>query len=250
MTKILIIGAGKLGLPLAKMLKTAYDVTIVSRSQKPIDGVRQVIKDVATLTTEDFKESFDVVYVILSPSERTILGYLQTYVKTAHPISESVYSPNTHLIYVSSTGVYGQNQGEIVDIHTNPNPATPKDRCLYAAELSYQAFWQHQLTIVRPSGLIAGEISSSKYLVEQALKAASPMERHWLNMVKRQTVIVNLAKMAQLAVSKRIFEQYILNESCQLRHEIYNKIRQDYGLSAITPSDAPVSGKRLVGNFV
>lgn len=251
--KILIIGAGKLGLPLANRLKSHHQITLVSRSKKDIDGVCQIVKDVKNLNKDDFDNAiFDLIYVILSPDDYTIAGYATAYVESVRPISQAVFCEQSHLIYISSTGVYGQNAGETVDIDTTPSPRTAKDNCLYSAEQLYQAFWQKNLTIVRPSGLINGgllntDIFNSERLTKQALNTDKMDAIQWANMVHRETVIKNLAKMVDLHAKNLLKPAYIFNEISEPRHSILNKIREKYGLAPIMVNDnAPQIGKRLI----
>lgn len=249
--KILIIGAGKLGLPLAETLKTQHQVTLLSRSQKPIDGVQQIIKDINSLQKSDFAEPFDVVYVIVSPDDYSVSGYARAYVEPVRTIFEAVFSENTHLIYISSTGVYGQNAGETVDIHTIAQPNVAKDHALYSAEQLYQAFWQSQLTIVRPSGLLQGMPYESEFLLKKATTTDSLATVDWLNLIARSKVVENLAKLAGLVQEKRILPAYIFTDICQPRHELYNAVRQRFGLPNITVADnAPHTGKRLVNTEI
>ncbi len=240
---ILIVGAGKLGLPLAKHLHAkGHSVTTLSRSPKDVpQGMTHICADVHTLTHEHLQGRFDWVYVILTPKERSLLGYQRAYVDSIAPLVAALGNhPVTRLIYVSSTQVYGQNAGEDINDDTPPHPSTAYGKILRAAELLWQAHFQDKLTIVRPSGLMADDRT---FLTNLAINLTQSDEQHWLNLIHRDDVINILATLPSLDT---LLDSYILSAHSMVRHTLLNAIRHQHNLPTIDISNnLPTTGKKL-----
>ena len=96
---------------------------------------------------------FDRVLITLTPSQHSQEGYYDAYVKVMQALVSAWRSlPPGHVVFVSSTSVYGQNQGEWVDEHSACEPTHFSGQQLLAAE---QVLAQSGLpfTIVRPAGI-------------------------------------------------------------------------------------------------
>lgn len=252
---ILIIGAGKLGLPLANQLnQLGHTITTLSKSPKDVDnGITHICQDVHLLTEQSFgNQTFDWVYVILTPQERTEFGYTQAYVNSVYPIANALKNHNIkRLIYVSSTQVYGDNNGQEINDDTQPIPSSDFGKILYAGELLWQAFFKDNLTIIRPSGLIGND---STFLMTMAENLSQITENHWLNLIKRDDVIHILANLPSYAKkletdNKNLLSSYIASNKSVIRHELLNHIRNNKNLPMIAvPDNLPTTGKKLMAS--
>lgn len=253
MQNILIVGAGKLGLPLAyRLYKQGCRVTTLSISPKDVTdtqgGICHISADIFDLSDELYQR-FDWVYVILTPRQRSLLGYQQAYVDSVGALVRAMdLTSIKRLIYVSSTQVYGQDDGQVVSDDTTPNPSTDFGKILYAAELLWRAHLGNRLTIVRPSGIVADALT---FLTKSAQNLTHLEARHWLNLIHRQDVIDILASLpsydqALQARKQNLKPSYILTQSTVMRHELLNAIRQSMNQPIIVAQDdLPVTGKKL-----
>lgn len=244
---ILIIGAGKLGLPLAHQLQQlGHRVTTLSRSKKNVaHGITHLCHDVHDLTVSHFaKQRFDWVYVVLTPSVRSLAGYTQAYVHSVMPISLALADAQvSRLIYISSTQVYGDDAGQALSDDTAPAPSSDYGQILCAAELLWRAHWRDKLTIVRPSGLIDNDLT---YLKKAANEMRDIPTHHWLNLIYRQDVVEILASLPAYTAHSPLADSYILSAICQPRHELLNQLRTVMGLTKINvPKNLAHTGKQL-----
>lgn len=257
---VLIVGAGRLGLTLANRLADKNSVTLVSRSQKACDSkITQLIKNANDLLPCDFQDSFDVVFVILSPDGRTVDNYYNTYAKTAYPICQSVLNnphqkSTPHLFYISSTRVFGQDHGQKVSDSTIPNPQDEFADILYAAELIYRAFFQSHCTIIRPTGLLntcindTDDLIHSDWLKNKAIECQKIEHCHYLNLIDRDLVIDKLIKILDSDIKKPV---YLFNQICIIRHNLYNMIRKNLNLPPIDVlDDLPITGKQVIDSDI
>ncbi len=130
MAKILIVGWGDIGTRLGlRLLEKGH--TVVGLRRKPRDIVHPQIKPfVADISSsEDLKSldtDFDQVFFMIAPDRRDEACYRAVYhLGLSHLFSHfSQEERPPHWIFISSTRVYGEMQGEWVDELT---PVSPKD---------------------------------------------------------------------------------------------------------------------------
>lgn len=246
---ILIIGCGQLGLALAQALhQKGHCVTTISRSAKMVpSGITHFSKNIHDLQADDFDVRFDWVYVILTSAQRDVAGYRETYLQSALPIFQALqHHAIQKIVLISSTRVYGENQGQWVDDMTLPAYHDDMGAVLYQAEQLWSTLWQQKLIIIRPSGLIR----NLDFWKEQAKQLQSITEYRWLNFIYQPDVVMILASLPNLS-QNRLKAQYILNTQSILRHDFLNCLRVQQGLEPITiKADLDVTGKRLVATHL
>ncbi len=140
--KLLILGCGDLGLRLAeRAAELGYETTGVRR-QPPDEApsyLAYVAADTANLSQleQALTPSFDVVVITMTPDQRSDEGYRKTYVQTcenlAMALQNQLQSPRL-VLFVSSTGVYPQNDGSWVDETSATEPERFSGRRLLEAE--------------------------------------------------------------------------------------------------------------------
>lgn len=157
--KIAVLGAGWLGLPLIRYLADAgHGVRGSYRRQ----AVREAILDVdaqpylldlpdLSAPLEAFLEDIDTLVVTLPPRGRS-LGERATEVYLSALSCLGSFIPSVHLIYTSSTGVYGSSVTGWIDEGCPPAPDTDSSRAVVAAE-SWLASHTGRVTILRLAGL-------------------------------------------------------------------------------------------------
>jgi len=140
MAKILIIGCGAIGSQLARVLSAkGHQVTGLKRNPPKtadgdIDYFRADITKLADL--ERLSTAFDIVYFIVSPDGRNESSYRDIYQTGLNNLLDkfSLADSRAQWIFVSSTSVYGQSQGEWVDEKSVAEPKSVTSRLIRQAE--------------------------------------------------------------------------------------------------------------------
>ena len=127
--RILIAGCGRIGTRLGLQLAAAGHTVFGLRRQP--DALPEPITPCAADLSHDtdladrLPTALDRVYVILTPPQYDDDGYRRTYVEGMTNLRNALAASgnrNARLVFVSSTGVYGENAGAWVDETTPPQP--------------------------------------------------------------------------------------------------------------------------------
>lgn len=142
MNKVLLLGYGDIAQRTAPLLVAAgWQVVGACRnpSRKPvIAGVELVAADANHEhdLRELLSQQFSAIVVTLTPSDYSREGYHQGYVVPCrhlqHLLHQQPHAPR--VLYVSSTGVYGQRNGEWVDENSPTEPDSDSGEMLLQAE--------------------------------------------------------------------------------------------------------------------
>ncbi len=201
MARILIVGTGDIGGNLATQLVTAgHEVWGLRRSDKPLsDGVQLLVGDVADRDTLPAlpKDLDIVVYSIASPVFSKE-GYHDYYVKGLKNILKLLKGQNpARVIFVSSSSVYHQMDGEWVDEISETSPTSFSGKEMLLAE---QSLLQSNFagTVVRFTGIYG---PGRTRMIEQARHGGycDPEPPVWTNRIHRDdclgvlTLIINRA---------------------------------------------------------
>lgn len=158
MAKILIIGCGAIGFKLATLLsKNNLTVVGLKRTvpvQKP-DKWDLFLADIAIeKELEKLPTDFDQVFFIVSPNQRGEESYRKIYQTGLTNLIKHFTKSNSkpHWIFVSSTCVYHQSQGEWVDEKSATQPISITSKLIYEAEQTLLSNYPAS-TIVRFSGI-------------------------------------------------------------------------------------------------
>ncbi|WP_262965612.1 SDR family oxidoreductase [Methylobacter psychrophilus] len=140
MAKILIIGCGSIGMQLAQDLSAkGHQVTGLKRNP-PTTATGYVNYFTADISSaddiKDLPADFEVVYFIVSPDGRNKESYQAVYESGLNNLLDrfSREGANPQWIFVSSTGVYGQSQGEWVDENSVAQPENITSQLIRQAE--------------------------------------------------------------------------------------------------------------------
>jgi nucleoside-diphosphate-sugar epimerase len=152
--KCVIIGLGWLGLPLAKeLVASGFSVTGTIRQRivlsdeinllnyEPENGISTDLKRALTVA--------DCVVLAFPPNRSSFEQYASDCVQIAGECSK-----NTRVLMISSTGVYPEKNGFVVETDTDLLPDTTNS--LLFAERSLATILSDRLTIIRMAGLIGG----------------------------------------------------------------------------------------------
>ncbi|MBA2405167.1 MAG: NAD(P)-binding domain-containing protein [Bdellovibrionales bacterium] len=226
--KISIIGLGWFGEALAGELSSQHDVWGTTRSEDKISEFQKKNITAEKLTVSD------------SPSEKLLSA--DVIVLNIPPFHEQLswfkswpWNKQAHLIFISSTSVYGKNTG-FVDETILPMPETENARILLEEENWIKFFPVH--TIIRFGGLIGLNRHPGKSLSGRANIAGGNLP-------------VNLIHLEDcLGFVKTVIDQKLANETFNLAHpdhpsrrDYYQKYCLEQNLTRPEFNDSLESGK-------
>lgn len=139
-SKILIVGCGDIGITLGlRLVDTGNEVWGLRRSTElpaPLKTIAADVSDPETLGVL-IEQPFDYVVVILTPDSASDEAYKSVYVDGLRNVLAQLKqaSPIKRLLFVSSTSVYHQSNGEWVDENSVTQPEKFSGKRLREAEL-------------------------------------------------------------------------------------------------------------------
>lgn len=157
--RIGIIGCGWLGMPLGKyFVKQGYEVHGSTQNLTKTDSIRKngIIPYVVAFPDAIKKlpkliESVDLLILNIPPNVRNNpKGFYQN---TVQQVIASILHRKIHVLFISSTSVYGDITGVITEDNI-PSPKTQSALEIYGAEKLLRDSLKDRLTILRFAGLI------------------------------------------------------------------------------------------------
>lgn len=215
--KLLIIGCGDIGQRLAQQLDpNRYQVTGLRR-HPPVDlhHLRYLACDATQSGQLDRilgNEEFNVIVISMTPAERSDAGYEQAYVQTCRNLVAGLkqYQRQPRLVvFVSSTAVYGQNDGSWVDelSPTEPEGFSGK-RLLEAEQVIRQSGFAH--CSLRFSGIYG---PGRNRLIEQVKQQRAPASTHYTNRIHADDCAGVLAHVIELQRRQDLAPVYLATDS-------------------------------------
>ncbi|WP_199507690.1 MULTISPECIES: SDR family oxidoreductase [unclassified Psychrobacter] len=200
----LIIGQGAIGLEVTNQLAAdGHPVTGLARRERNTYDLAAnadfMQHDARTLTAEQLAP-FSHIAIIVTPDAYSESGYQDSYLAIAeHLATLAAQLPKLQrMVFISSTGVYGQDSGEWIDKDTVPTtPTRAASQVIYQAEQVLQSAFAARLSIIRPSG-IYGKTRLMRLRQAEKGSAASIDDPHWTNRIMDSDlvqIIVNVLTM-------------------------------------------------------
>lgn len=169
---LLMVGLGDLGSRIARLGVNAGDRVVGMRrgDQAPADV--ELWQQDAALPWAGYNLIPDDVVLCLSPSGSGAEAYRRAYLAVALQAADWLRreAPKAHVWLISSTGVYGQQQGEWVDENAPREPQRETARVLVEAE-NYWLAQSQPVTLLRPSGLYG---PGREFMLRQAQTGVLP----------------------------------------------------------------------------
>jgi nucleoside-diphosphate-sugar epimerase len=217
MAKILIVGCGAIGYELAKLLATAgHDVTGLKRN--PPSMQQEIFKYFkADITSpadlEALDTDFNHVFFIVSADNRSENSYHDIYETGINNLISKLGQPGTQApwIFVSSTSVYGQTQGEWVD-EDSPALGSGTSREIVIAEQRLMALNPANI-IVRFSGIYG---PGREHLLRMARQTPSIQQHpaYFTNRIHQRDCVGVLAfLLQQRMVSVKLEQCYLASDN-------------------------------------
>ena len=188
--RVAILGCGYVGLELGRQLRDDHDVVGVRRSDAGVAAIEDAGFEAvqADVTDEDSLSAVpdaDSLVFAASSGGRGAEAAREVYVEGLQTTIDHFWGREDapeRLVYTSSTGVYGDHDGEWVDESTPLDPQTEKTRVLAEAERIARerpADYGGHGAVARFAGLYGPE----RYRLERYLEG--PVTAGYLNMVHR-----------------------------------------------------------------
>ncbi len=136
----LILGCGYLGLRVARRwLAAGHAVAAVSRStaraeQLSVEGIRPFVADVAQPATLHNLPSADTILYAIGHDPTSGHSHHAVYAEGLHAVLNALSPGVRRVILISSTGVYGESDGQWIDESTPCRPTRASGAALLAAE--------------------------------------------------------------------------------------------------------------------
>jgi len=195
---ILIIGSGKLGLPLSiDLAHQGFNVTATTTTNNKISSSSAVNPKVTYLTTQNDKDSayseqtisnfslasnyFDLMIITIPPKRQQNNYFNQ--LMTLHHLALSLNIKK--LLFISSTSVWGKNSG-LVDENTSMKPTSDSAKAMVEFEVFINNEANYQSCALKLAGLIGGTRQPGRFL---ANKENLAMGKAAVNLVTQNDVI-------------------------------------------------------------
>ncbi|WP_146341726.1 NAD-dependent epimerase/dehydratase family protein [Nesterenkonia sp. NBAIMH1] len=151
---VLLAGCGDLGERVGTLLHAqGTPVTGIRRRPKPHGLPFPVLgMDLAEPDRRHELPAADAVVIAMTADEPTHEGYERAYRQTLAGLASILPRPLPRLVFVSSTGVLGDWDGDTVTEQTPPSPKRATAKVLHSAESDAYAQFP-EVTVVRPAGI-------------------------------------------------------------------------------------------------
>ena len=279
MQTILMIGLGKIGLPVAKQLAAQGHCVIgVSRStptdlafcnprtaklppdndhlyQENLHFVASDARALIIAQLSQWTSQINQICIIVSPDTLSLQGYRDSY----YAIAENVVRLGDHLpnlkrvVFISSTGVYGQNAGEVIEINTPVfAPASATSQVILQTEQLLQQHFEDKSVIIRPSG-IYGQSRLRLLTMATQLAAQSPNmtsdypSNTWTNRIMDIDLVSIIVKVTNTGETVPV---YLATDNAPVPlYTVLNYLATAQGLNLSLPCMEPTTGKRIINNL-
>ncbi|KQT37917.1 NAD-dependent epimerase/dehydratase family protein [Methylophilus sp. Leaf414] len=251
--RVLQIGCGGLGTLIAQeTLAHGHELIIVRRSRQAVPQGAQVlhldvVKGDALAPIAELQP--EILLYCLAPVEGQ--SYQQTYVQGLKNVLAHVSkSALRHVFFISSTGIYGEHQGEFVDDSTAVVPADADGQVMLDAErLLYELPCAH--SALRVSGIYGPQ---RLYLLRAVPDQARwPKVAHWTNRIHELDVARAVVHLYEQVANGMVLPAHciVTDGVPALQHEVLQWMAGKMQLPLPdTPPLEPQTGKRITNQFL
>ncbi len=243
----LIIGCGYLGFRVAKLWqRQGHSVVAMTRKPERLtrfaeQGITGIIGDVTQPQTLDGLPEADIVLVAVGMDRSMYSDVEMVYVGGLKNVLDKLPGRPKHLIYVSSTGVYGDFGGEWVDETSTTDPLRPGGKaCLKAEQLIRDSQLAGRSTLLRFAGIYGPDrVPTKERIMSGDWKKLS--SAGFLNLIH----VDDGAKIVdQIARTEPAGETYLVSDGNPvLRRDYYSYIAECLGAEQIPWSETAVDSK-------
>ena len=242
--KRLVVGCGYLGFRVAKRwLANGDSVFAVTRSETravalETEGISPIVGDVTLPSSLDNLPEVDTVLFSVGMDRSRYSDIRLVYVDGLRHILQRLSTATGHLIYISSTGVYGDFGGQWIDETAMTEPAREGGKaCLEAEQLIASSDFANRSTILRFAGIYGpGRVPTRNLIQSGSWKKLSAAGYLNLIHVDDGARIVTL-----LADQPPTGETFLVSDGQpSLRKEYYEFIAGQFGVDEIPWEESKV----------
>lgn len=252
---LLIIGQGDIGLPVTnKLAEEGSSVTGLARNEREHYDLNSNAKfmqaDALTLSAAQLQE-FTHIAIIVTPDEYSTSGYHDSYLAINQHLAEFAdkLTNLARVVFISSTGVYGQDSGEWIDADTVPvSPEREASKVILQAEQVLQQGFGDKAVIIRPSG-IYGRARLMRLRKAKEKQKEPVAAQHWSNRIMDRDLVNIITNVLTIEAPKPL---YIATDYAPVTtHELGVWLSEQIGETppTIDHSKTAVTGKRLHSNI-
>ncbi|MGB6044548.1 MAG: SDR family oxidoreductase [Pirellulales bacterium] len=244
----LIFGCGYLGHRVARRWRQAGDVVYaVTRSEERADrlreeGLQPIVADVTRSGTLVDLPVCDTVLFAVGIDRTTGDAIRDVYVEGLRRVLDAIPDRNGHFIYISSTGVYGQNDGSWVD---EASPCVPQreggQACLDAERLLSEHSRGSNATILRLAGIYGPDRVPRLQQLQEGEPIATPAEG-FLNLIHVEDAVTAVDAAANRAGTVRVFN--VSDGRPVVRRDYFEAVAARLGIETPTMIEPPVGSGR------
>lgn len=208
--RVLVVGSGYLGTRAAQLWRDAGNEVYATTRGHRADvlsriGLRPLTMDVTQGATLGAIPAVDTVVFAVGRERRSKATMFDIHVKGLQAVLDALPGSTGRVIYVSSTGVYGQDTGEWVDAESACEPAREGGRaCLAGERLLFAHSRGRDAVVLRLAGLYGpGRAPLSAQVAAGRLIAGSPDA--YLNLIHVEDAASAVVAAASVPVHNRTF---------------------------------------------
>lgn len=252
--KLLIIGCGDIGQRLAQQLDPyRYQVTGLRRHPPVyLPYLKYRVCDATQAAQLDAllgSDAFDIIVISMTPAERSDAGYETAYVQTCRNLVAGLKRHQRQprlILFVSSTAVYGQNDGSWVDelSPTEPNSFSGK-RLLEAEKVIRESGFAH--SNIRFSGIYG---PGRNRLIEQVKQQRASASTDFTNRIHADDCAGVLAHLIELQRTQALASVYLATDSSPTPMiEVVSWIAEQLGIKDfLSPETVNERGNKRIRN--
>ena len=243
--RILVVGAGKLGLPLAQRLTGSFPTAVLSRNPPAASGLLSIAADVTRPEAlVDLPSSLELVVYSVAPGRFDEAAYRDLYVTGLENLLRALQQNSLkRILFVSSTGVYHQNDDSWVDETSPTDPTAFSGRCILEAE-EYLCRAGVPHTVIRFSGIYGGDRTR---LLEQILAGEidPSLAGPYTNRIHEEDCIGILEHLVRLSMTGQPLQDcYLASDSEPVPiSTIVRWVEEQVGPIRLQPSAGPAPGR-------
>lgn len=249
--KISILGCGWLGLPLGqKLVQRGFIVKGSTTSEEKLSKIRAadiqpfLLKVTDQLEGKNAAAFFHSDLLILNiPPGRRNPNVVEEHPLQIRAVAEAAQKGGiTHLIFVSSTGVFG-NTNTVITEADAPCPERNSGKALVKAERLLKEDFDFKLTILRMAGLVGGERKAGRFLAgkKNVKNGNAPV-----NMVHRDDCIAIIEQIILQEKWNEIF--HVCADKHPSKKEFYTSQAEKQGFEAPTFAEEKEISYKIVDN--
>ena len=253
----LIAGCGYLGRRVADQWRSSgCDVAALTRSGDRAEDFRQggITPFVTNLAVESDLRPLppaDVVLWAVGFDHTADVTREDIWLRGLQRLLNRISSVPRRFLYVSSTGVYGQSDGQTVDEETPPDPRTAGGRCCVAAEQllrqhCLQFFPQTQLVILRMAGIFGPGRLLRRISDLQTHKPLPGEPDQWLNLIHVQDAVRMINYVSSADAVPPVIN--VVNSDTVTRRQYYARLAELVQAPAPVFETSPTPARQRGGN--